>query len=144
MIVLGLSGPVHADVVREEPNPDTVSPETSVATLVAEAFLQKGRRAMPVVEEDRLVGVVTLTDVKGVPQNRWAEARVGEVMTRAPLYTVAPEDELATALRLLAEHTIHQLLVVEGDRLVGLLTRAHVISYLQLARELRVRSGGRR
>jgi Zn-dependent protease/CBS domain-containing protein len=124
-----------------EPSPDTVSPETSVAVLVEEWFLQRGRRAMPVRQGDRLVGIVTLTDVKGVPQQRWAQAQVAEIMTRSPLYSVRPEDDVALALQLLAEHDIHQVVVLQGERLVGLLTRAHLIRYMQFAQELGVKPG---
>ncbi len=126
-----------------EPSPDTVTPETSVAALVEVCFLQGGRRAMPVCQEDRLVGIVTLTDVKGVAQQRWAQAQVAEIMTRAPLYSVRPEDDVATALQLLAEHDIHQVVVLQGEKLVGLLTRAHLIRYMQFAQELGVRPGAR-
>ena len=56
--------------------------------------------------------------------------RVREAMTPIPLKQVAPNDELDQALALLGEHSIHQAPVMVGDRLVGLLTRAHIIRYL--------------
>ncbi|MSQ40460.1 MAG: CBS domain-containing protein [Dehalococcoidia bacterium] len=124
-----------------DPSLDTVTPETSVAALVEVWFLQRGRCAMPVFQEDHLVGIVTLTDVKGAPQQRWAQAQVAEIMTRPPLYSVRPEDDVATALQLLAEHDINQVLVLQGEKLVGLLTRAHLIRYIQFAQELGVRPG---
>jgi CBS domain-containing protein len=60
----------------------------------------------------------------------WDAVRVRDEMTPTPLRQVAPDDDLARALALLGEHSIHQAPVMVGDRLVGLLTRAHVIRYL--------------
>ncbi len=111
-----------------------VSSGTLVEVLVREHFMQRGSRAAPVVEYDRIVGIATLTDVRAVPQDRWAEVRVEEVMTREPLYSVGPDDELGVALRMLAEHSLNQVMVLSGGRLVGLLSRADVIRYLQFSR----------
>lgn len=135
----------HDVRVREvmQPEPDTVSPQTTVEELVQEWFLQKGRRALPVSEDGRLVGIVTLTDVKGLPQQRWHQARVAEIMSRDPLYSVAPDDDLGVALRLLAEHNLNQVLVLQDSKLVGLLSRADVIRYLQLRQELGIRPAKR-
>jgi CBS domain-containing protein len=61
-------------------------------------------------------------------------------MTRQPLYSVSPEDDLNVALKLIAEHDLNQLLVLEQGRCTGLLSRAEIIRYLQLAQELKVKT----
>jgi CBS domain-containing protein len=54
------------------------------------------------------------------------------VMTRPPLQTAGPQTGLDEALRLLADGDYHQLPVVaDGDRLVGMLSRADVLRYLR-------------
>lgn len=59
---------------------------------------------------------------------------VGEVMTRArrkgDLVTVAPDTELREAAQLMHEREVHRVLVVEGDRLVGILTRGDIIRHM--------------
>lgn len=59
---------------------------------------------------------------------------VGEVMTRATrrkeLITVAPESSLKDAAQLMHERDVHRVLVVEGDRLVGVLTRGDIIRHM--------------
>ncbi len=127
-----------------DPQPETVSPDLSLEDLVFEYFLGRGRRAFPVLQDGRLVGIISLTDVKPIPPSQWARRRVAEVMTRAPLWTVRPQDDLAEALRLLAEHDIHQLLVVDDDRLLGLLDRADLLRFLQFQNELGVADHPRR
>ena len=114
---------------------ETVSSGTSVEVMIREHFVQRGSRAALVVEDGRVVGIATLTDVKAVPQDRWAEVRVGEIMTREPLYSVDPDDELGVALRMLAEHNLNQVIVLSDGQLVGLLSRADVIRYLQYSWE---------
>ncbi len=117
-------------------NPATVSPQTSVSDVVREIFLQRGRRAAAVSRDDRVLGVVTLTDVKHLPQPKWAETPVSEIMTRDPLYTVDVDDDLNSAFKLLAQHSLNQVLVLHERRLAGVLSRADLIRYLQLSQEL--------
>ena len=57
-------------------------------------------------------------------------------MTPAPLRSVTPDNELIRALELLGEHSVHQAPVLEGDQLVGLLTRANIIEYLHRRNEM--------
>ena len=64
---------------------------------------------------------------------------VRDEMTPMPLRQVKPDDDLSHALTLLGEHSIHQVPVLEGGRLVGLLTRAHIIWYLNSRGELGLR-----
>jgi len=117
-----------------------VSPQTSVDDVVLGIFFQRGLRSVPVCQDDRLVGMVTLTDVKELPQHKWTQTLVEEIMTRQPLHTVEVDDDLNLALGLIAEHGINQVPVLEGGRLVGLLSRADIIRYFQLSQELGMKS----
>ncbi len=132
-----LTGVRVKDVMN--PAPECVDPRTSVENVVQEKFIQHGRRAVPVCQEDRLVGIVTLTDVKKLPQQKWAQTPVGEIMTRHPLHAVMKDDDLNSALKLLAQHGLNQVPVLDGERLVGLLSRADIIRYLQLTQELGIK-----
>ena len=129
-----LSGVSVTEVM--DSNPETISPDTSVEKLVHDVFLQHGRRAAPVCKNDRIVGIITLPDVKGVPQQQWALTPVEKVMTREPIYYVKLEDDLTTALKLISEHSLNQVLVLKEGRLVGLISRADIIRYLQMHQEL--------
>ncbi len=122
-----------------DPSPECVSPEASVASVVQGVFYQRGYRAAPVCDAERVVGIITISDVKKLAYEEWAATPISSIMTREPLYSVKAGDDLSSALKLLAEHGLHQLLVLDGVRLIGLLNRAHVIRYLQLNQELGVR-----
>ncbi|MHB0868287.1 MAG: CBS domain-containing protein [Chloroflexota bacterium] len=122
------------------PAPTTVEPGLALSEVVHGYVLQRAVRALPVVDaERRLVGMVTLNEIRQVPRDRWEETPVAVAMTRAEdLRTVRPEDELTDALRILAEHDINQLPVVDSGRLVGLLSRSNMIRFLQIREELGV------
>jgi CBS domain-containing protein len=120
---------------------ESISPKTTVADLVYGIFQQRFRRAMPVCQDNRPVGIVTITDVKGLPQEKWAQTPVEQIMTREPLYSVTPEDDLNAAMKLITQHDLNQVLVISQGQCVGLLSRADIIGYLQLSQELRIKSG---
>ncbi len=121
-------------------SPEIISSQTLVEEVVRDVFLQRRRRAAAVYQGDQLVGIVTITDIKGQPQQKWSQTPVGEIVTRQPLYSVGMDDDMNSALRLLAQHDLNQLLVLKEGRLVGFLNRADIIRYLQLSQELGVES----
>jgi Zn-dependent protease/CBS domain-containing protein len=108
----------------------------TVQDFVFEQVLQRGHRALPIVDDGRLVGIVTLGDAKKLPQEAWPTTPVVSIMTSVPLKTVAPESELSAAIALMAESGLHQLPVVQDGQLVGLLSRADIVRFLQLRQEL--------
>jgi len=120
---------------------ESINPKTTVADVVYGIFQQRFRRAVPVCQDNRPVGIVTITDVKGLPQEKWAQTPVEQIMTREPLYSVSPEDDLNSAMKLIAQHDLNQVLVLSQGQCVGLLSRADIIRYLQLSQELRMKSG---
>ena len=123
-----------------DPTPEVVSSSASVEEVVRDILFQRRHRAAPVYQGDRLVGIVTLTDIKELPQHKWAETAVEDIMTREPLYSVTPEDDLNSAMRLIAQHELNQVLVLEEGELAGLVNRADIIRYLQFSQELEVKS----
>jgi CBS domain-containing protein len=79
--------------------------------------------ALPVYERRTLVGIVTERDLTAAVADGVDPARtlVRDRMTPAPA-TVAPDDEVADAARTMADLGVRHLPVVEGERLVGMLS----------------------
>ncbi|HZO27171.1 MAG TPA: site-2 protease family protein [Chloroflexota bacterium] len=122
------------------PDPPVVSPALPVRALVDEYVLRRGLRALPVAQDGRIVGLVSLSDVKHLPEPEWSGNSVGAIMTRPPLRTIGPEAPVARALERLVEDDVNQLLVVDKDgTLLGMLTRRDVMRFLQMRGELRMR-----
>jgi len=122
--------------------PTFISPDTTIAELVSNVFRKQYSRAVPVCQNDQMLGIVTVTDVKELPREKWEETPVREIMTREPLHSVSPEDDLSTALRLVTKHDINQVLVMDGTRCAGLVSRADILNYLQLNQELGLKAKG--
>ena len=117
-------------------SPPTVGSDTTIHQAVFGQLVRGSVRALIVCEGERVAGILSISDVRKVPQALWAEKSVRDIMTPAPLKSLTPEDGLDEALSLLGESGIHQAPVLAGDRLVGLLNRAHVIQYFHRIREL--------
>ncbi|HEX2184467.1 MAG TPA: site-2 protease family protein [Chloroflexota bacterium] len=126
-----------------DPQPAVATPSMSVEELVYHYVLRQGRRALPVVSGGQVVGLVSITDAREVPQADWRHTTVEQVMTRPPLKTVSPSTGLDTAMHLLVEGNLNQLPVVEGGVLVGMITRADILRYLQVRHVLGLRAAGR-
>lgn len=100
------------------------------ATVVEAAKLmaQEDVGPIPVVEDGRLVGIVTDRDivVKGVARGGdLSSTTVGDIASR-DLVTISPDADMGEALDLMAENQVRRLPVVEGDRLVGIVAQADV------------------
>jgi len=111
----------------------TLGPEASAAEAWA-LCRDNGIRHLPIVEEGRLVGVVSdrdLRDVRGGDREsdsmRWV--RVGEVMTRE-LVTIHPLDTIEHAAREIYDRKIGSLPVVADGELVGIITSSDMMRTL--------------
>lgn len=107
-----------------------VKTATSSQSLTDAARLMKQEDvgSVPVVDGDRLVGMLTDRDivVRGIADGSDPHAiKVGDIATR-DIVTVRPDDDLDDALRLMAQHQVRRLLVVDEGQLVGVVATADV------------------
>lgn len=106
-------------------------------TTLADAYRtmrEKAFRHLPVVEGERLVGVVTDRDLRLAtsalaPAPFPADSSVAEVMCREPL-TADAEDAVEDAARVMRERKIGCLPVVDGGRVVGIITGIDLLDAL--------------
>jgi CBS domain-containing protein len=119
-----------AKTVREAmtSNPCSIDADKSVA-YAAKMMRDEDVGLAPIVEGDRLVGVLTDRDiaVRVVAEGRDSEqTKVTEVASH-DVVTLDPQQDLDEALRLMARHQVRRLPVVEEDgRLVGVVAQADV------------------
>jgi Zn-dependent protease/CBS domain-containing protein len=118
--------------------------ELTVDRLVEDYLLRANRRAVPVVRGDRVLGVVTLGDVRRVPPDRRPFTRVGDLVRDQRTVCVRPEDNLRAAIEALNSGDFEIVPVVESDRLVGVLSRADVMRQIELREALDVPDAGGR
>jgi CBS domain-containing protein len=112
----------------------TVAPDLSVAALVHDYLIRSDEQALAVTSGGQLVGIVSLTDVRGVPPADWPATPVSHVMRSGESLPVAtPNEPVAEAFEELAQRNIEQLPVLDHGRLVGMLQRRDIARWLELA-----------
>ncbi len=121
-------------------DPITVSPQASVPETL-EIMRQNGLKRLPVIEKDRLVGLITEADLmKALPSPATslskheihyltAKVLVKDTMSR-DIITAKPDDTVEAAVMVMREHDIGCLPVMEGDHLVGIITESNVFAAL--------------
>ncbi len=113
------------DAMTPAENVISVSPKNTIQDVLY--IVQKtGHLGYPVVKDGKLVGIVTLTDVNSIPEERRTKMKVEDVMSRNVI-TISPEDNLENALKLLIKYDIGRLPVVENEMLVGIITRSDIM-----------------
>ena len=111
-----------SDVVTIEPGAGVVD--------AAKRMIQEEKGPLPVVEGDRPVAMVTDRDViaRVVAEGRDpTTVTVDDIATRE-LVTIGPDQDVNEARRLMDQHELDRILVVEGDRLVGIISEADIRS----------------
>lgn len=104
----------------------TIRPDTTV-TDAQRLLLRYGHSGLSVVDEsDALVGVVSRRDLDLALHHGFGHARVKGYMSR-DLKTIAPTTPLAEIEGLMVTYDVGRLPVLEGDRLVGIVTRTDVL-----------------
>ncbi|HZT96984.1 MAG TPA: site-2 protease family protein [Chloroflexota bacterium] len=115
------------------PNPPTISTGDSLGSVIYGHLLQESLRAIPVIgEKGELAGLLTVTDVRHFPPDRWAATPVADAMTpRSKLDVVTPDTHVLDAMNIMNLHGHNQLPVVQDGRAIGLLRRSDLLRYLQ-------------
>jgi CBS domain-containing protein len=106
----------------------TIEPQASVVEA-AKKMIQEEKGPLPVVEGDgRPVGMVTDRDViaRVVAEGRGPGSVTVEDIATRELVTIGPDQDADEAALLMAEHQLDRLLVVEGERLVGIISEADI------------------
>ncbi|HID42513.1 MAG TPA: CBS domain-containing protein [Archaeoglobaceae archaeon] len=114
------------------PNPVTVSSDSLVKEVLDLMFKTK-HLGYPVVEEEKVIGIVTLQDVARVPP----DTPVSELMTR-DVVTILPEMSTFDAFKLMNERNIGRLPVVDKNgNLVGIVSRTDLMRVLEVVGAIR-------
>lgn len=119
-------------------NPVTISKNTTIAEAL-ELMREEKVRRLPVVDKGKLIGIVTdrdLSEVSPSPATTLsvfelnyllARTKIVEVLPKnQKLITVSPEDYLEKAAFLMRKNGVGSILVVEKDKLVGIITESNI------------------
>lgn len=123
----------------------TINPDLAISKA-HQLMKEKGIRRLPVIEDDKLVGIVTIGDIREASPSDattlsiwelnylWAQLTVDRVMTRH-VWTVGPEASIIDAAQLMLDHKVSGLPVIdEAGKLVGILTESDIFRMLVKSR----------
>jgi CBS domain-containing protein len=119
-----------------------IAVESKTPIAVAHEIMKKNKiRRLPVVDNGKLQGIVTIGDVREASPSGattlsiwelnylWAQLKVENVMTRKVL-TVGPDEPIVNAAKLMLENKISGVPVVEDGEVVGVVTESDVFRML--------------
>jgi Zn-dependent protease/CBS domain-containing protein len=119
------------------PNPVTVQPTTTLKDFVEDYVYKYHFKMFPVVNSDRVIGCITTKQVKEVPREQWSDITVRELALECtPDTTVKPDDDAIRALSLMRRTGGSRLVVVEDDRLAGVVSLKDMLQFLSLKVDL--------
>lgn len=132
-----LEGHTVAEVMDD--TRDLLPPQLTLDLAVDHHFLTSARRCYAVGNHSGVWGLVTLHNVRDVPRQDWPFTHLSDVMTPLDkLLAVAPTTPLEEALRMMTGEGVNQLPVLVDGAMVGMLTRARVLTFIRIRSELGV------
>lgn len=115
----------------------TVKPSINIDELVNGYFLRYGYGGFPVVDGERYLGLITLKEIKNVPKEHFNRTSVSEVFSRHKKeWEISPEEDVLKALEKMIRDDTGRLVIIEGDRIVGMITRNGIARYIQIKESL--------
>jgi Zn-dependent protease/predicted transcriptional regulator len=118
-------------------DPVTVSPSLSVEDLVEEYIYKFHFKMFPVVEDNKLLGCVNVNQVKNIPKEERQSRDVGQLAASCSKEnTIGPDEDAMIALSLMNSTKASRLMVVEGDRLLGVISLKDMLEFLSLKVDL--------
>jgi CBS domain-containing protein len=135
---LVLDGLVAGMTVGEamEKHLETISPQLTLDTFASGVLDGTVTPALPVVQDDVLVGILGVAQVRKVAQRDWSSTRTEDVMVGKPqMPTARAEDRLTDALEQLRQSHLDGLPVLDGETLQGVLTRRSIAALLHARAE---------
>ena len=120
--------------VKEIMTTDVITTTSDIDVVYAfEKLMEHKISALPVVAGDKLIGIITATDVGHnlILDKYELGTNVEEIMI-TPVVTISPEDSIETAIEIMKEGVsssgiLNQLPVVEGEKLVGIISDGDII-----------------
>jgi predicted transcriptional regulator len=118
--------------------PVTVPRSTTVEQLVEDYVYRHHYKLFPVSENhNKLLGCVTTKQIKEIPREEWGNISAGDLAVEcSEENTIAPDADAVEALSAMRRNNAGRLMVVEKDKLVGIIALKDMLEFLSLKVEL--------
>jgi Zn-dependent protease len=121
---------LHASDLMSQELP-TVARNLSLADYVHEV-LRTGHRCHLVMDNGSLIGIITLPSLSRFPHQEWSNTSVQAAMlAREKIHWAWPEEPVLNVLERMQQQDINQMPVVEGNRVVGMISRDSILRAIQ-------------
>jgi Zn-dependent protease/CBS domain-containing protein len=118
-------------------DPTSIPPDMTIADAVERYFLHYGYTGFPVASNGCVCGLLALSRVRECPSEQRASRTVSDVMFPVDSrITISENASVADAMHQMAEADIGRLLVMDGNRLSGMITRSGIARFVQLKASL--------
>lgn len=103
-------------------NVDTCSAQASLQE-VATKMRDLDVGSIPIVDSDKLVGIITDRDIvtRGIADQKSLDSPVADILSSDPV-TATTDMDVEDAANLMAQHQIRRLPIVEGDKVIGIVS----------------------
>lgn len=111
----------------------TINPSIPIDEAVDKYFLRYGYGGFPVVDDGTFLGIITLKEIKNVSREDWSKVKVSDIFVpHIKKWEVTPDSDVMKALELMIKEDKGRIIVMENDKVVGLITRNGIARYLQI------------
>lgn len=108
----------------------TISPTTPIREVLDLMYTTK-HLGFPVIDRGYLAGMVTLADIHKIPPLDREAMQARDIMTR-DVITLSPQAPIIDGLMLMSRYNIGRIPVMDGDRLIGLVTRTDIMKVIEI------------
>ena len=111
----------------------TIPSQCALDDAVNRYFQSYGYGGFPVLEDERLVGLITVLEIQNVSPSLWPWRRVEQVMRpRSESLVIEPDIPVIHAMERMAREGWDRLVVMKNEEIVGLVTHSAIVHFLQL------------
>jgi len=104
---------------------------------VEEYFFRYKYNVFPIEDEETVIGLITIDNVKRIPKEEWGVTTVGSIATELGEGLVVSTDEtVSNVMSKIFSNHIGRVLVMEEDRLVGIVSRTDIMNHLRIYMQL--------
>ncbi len=116
-----------------------VTGDITLQELVDDYFMKYRFGRFPVVEDRetrKIIGVVSINDVKEIPREEWSDLRTGDVVRKiSENEKVDVSAEVSEAIKKMIKNDLGHLIVMSGDKFKGMITKSDVMHFIKVRSE---------
>jgi Zn-dependent protease/predicted transcriptional regulator len=139
IIETSIKGVKVKDIINE--NIVYVLKDITLQGLVNDYFMKYRFGRFPVIEDEetqKLIGIISLHDIKEVPREEWPEVKAGDIVKPvSDSEKLSLSTSVSDAIKKMGKNNLSHLVVMSGGRLRGIITKSDVMRFINIRSEFR-------